>query len=292
MPRSERLVATEGRPSSKVSIVLSCTPVPAGAASGMTAAPRTNAWASGTRPTNATPGCASRQIGRHVDRRSDAEIPPEMRHDLFQKPVEADAVRLPGPGTDQGGIVIDAARRRSSGLGAAGHERQRRRALIGRRRRAAARSSSARVKTKLARGRAVLPCLEQSAPRGGREGAGTRFCGRRILLGARRCSTLWATKIDGRSSKSSSKAPANCAEFRTYPSKGPARSIAARTVAVGDTRSLTEAKVRPRQHRLASANLLLRSGEALSVRTSTSPSTTVLCRVARRFAGPDEADER
>ena len=33
-----------------------------------------------------------------------------MWHDFFQEPVEADAVRLPGPGADQRRIAIDAAR--------------------------------------------------------------------------------------------------------------------------------------------------------------------------------------
>ena len=61
LPRSERDVATDGRPSSNVSMVFNCTPVPARLISGTTRPLCTNAIASGTRPTNLTPGCGDRR---------------------------------------------------------------------------------------------------------------------------------------------------------------------------------------------------------------------------------------
>ena len=109
MPRSDTRWRRDGRPSSKVSIVFSCTPVPARLISGTTAAPRTKRSASGTRPTNVTPGW--RLDTRRGDAgNADTEICRQMRRHLFQEPVEADAVGLPGPGADQSRIALDFAR--------------------------------------------------------------------------------------------------------------------------------------------------------------------------------------
>ena len=105
MPRSERDVATAGSPSSNVSMVFSCTPLPARLISGTTRPLSTNAMASGTRPTKLTRGCRDRRSAGMLPAMAIVKSSGEMRDDLAQKPFEADAVGLPGPRADQRRVV-------------------------------------------------------------------------------------------------------------------------------------------------------------------------------------------